>query len=52
VKSQKQVSIKKIRCVVYLPPESHKLLRTLASRDSLKTSQKGAQIIIEALRNA
>ena len=41
----------RVRLAVYLPPASDKLLQQLARRDSLKPSQKGAQIIIEALRN-
>lgn len=52
MKAPKQSNSKRVRTVVYLPPGTHKMLCRAADRDSLKVSQKGAQIIIEAMRNA
>jgi formylmethanofuran dehydrogenase subunit D len=52
MKPRKQVNGKRVRAVVYLPPATYKALQKAADGDSLKVSQKGAQIIIEAMKDA
>lgn len=52
MKDKKPSKDNRVRAVVFLPPATHKALRRAADKDSLKMSQKAAQIIIEAMKSA